>query len=150
MLGVLRYSEIQLITYFQGAHGSVFVVGLLILPTMCHWQFCGACPWMCNIVNASLYAFSSRFVTIFCSLVLNNLAIFRLTSLALWIHLKMLGPFCLLLRVSPDYAHPITGQVTEVTCLWLTEHSLTLLGARDRKRNLVKRYHRRLCPSQWI
>ena len=27
------------------------------------------------------------------------------------------GPvFCLLLRVSSDYAHPITGQVTEVTC----------------------------------
>ena len=27
------------------------------------------------------------------------------------------GPvFCLLLGVSPDYAQPITGQVTELTC----------------------------------
>ena len=27
------------------------------------------------------------------------------------------GPvFCLLLRVSSDYAQPITGQVTEITC----------------------------------
>ena len=44
--------------------------------------------------------------------------------------------FCLLLRLSSDYAQPITGQVTEVT-LWLAKHSLSLLRARDRKRAQV-------------
>ena len=47
--------------------------------------------------------------------------------------LHILGPvFCLLPRVSSGYAQPITGQVTE-PALWLAEHSLRLLWARDRK-----------------
>ena len=41
--------------------------------------------------------------------------------------------FCLLLGVSSDYAQPITGQVTEVTCPVI---GLSLLQARDRKRTL--------------
>ena len=42
------------------------------------------------------------------------------------------GPvFCLLLGVSSGCARPITGQLP---VLWLAEHSLSLLRARDRKR----------------
>ena len=41
--------------------------------------------------------------------------------------------FCLLFGVSSDYAQPITGQVLKLPALWLAEHSLSLLEARDRK-----------------
>ena len=42
-------------------------------------------------------------------------------------HFLRRGPvFCLLLRVSSDYAQPITGQVTEVTCRMICRAELTL------------------------
>ena len=50
-----------------------------------------------------------------------------ITELSDWQHRP--GPvFCLLLGVSSDYAQPITGQVTEVTCqvIGWAQHELTL------------------------
>ena len=52
------------------------------------------------------------------------------------------GPvFCLLLGVSSDYAQPITGQVTEVTCPVIGRAQPELTRARDRKRTLARNHY---------
>ena len=52
----------------------------------------------------------------------------RASNVDLWCFFRCYcqpGPSCcLLLRVSSDYAQLITGQVTEVICPWLAEHSV--------------------------
>ena len=54
---------------------------------------------------------------------------------------SLIGPiFCLLFRVSSDYAHPITGQVTEVTCTVIGQAQPQLNSEQDsdKKRALVQ------------
>ena len=45
----------------------------------------------------------------------------------LWLHNKLPGPFSIFCPVRSDYAQPITGQVTEITCpvIGRAQHELT-------------------------
>ena len=59
------------------------------------------------------------------------------------------GPiFCVLLRVSSDYARPITGQVTEVTCPVIGRAQPELTPSKGQKRALVQAYHGKITKFQ--
>ena len=47
---------------------------------------------------------------------------------------KPVPVFCLLLRVSLDYAQPITGQITEVTCPVIVQAQPELTPSKRRKK----------------
>ena len=69
--------------------------------------------WMMSLLQLSLKGYTYHFITFSKSFPLMWKLDFSTSSN----ELQCPGPvFCLLLRVSSDYAQPVTGQVTEVTC----------------------------------